>query len=334
MTSVKSNLSRTAKRSADDGPVPSTRDDGQVGDVERNQPPSEEECDGEAAAGLNDVDKSIPVDIPVFLQNTYRMIDTTDPDIATWSADGTTFLIKDPERLASEVIPLFFKHNKFSSFVRQLNFYGFRKVKIDPFKLNLTPEESRSWRFRHEFFIRGSPCLLRKIRRPNQTTVERGELDALKKEVKDLRTQLTFLARHYQQTLRNGGVGLDRHLPAATTTSYSANEGNATNGKRRRISPHPSPTLPNVSTAVATHDVPYPVSSYGFDPSPLSDGDLLVEDFPSIHNVSDNEGSDGVAHVQQQQQQQRHQLLAPDEAISSDFLPPPPTGIGNFDDVF
>lgn len=40
------------------------------------------------------------------------------------SDDGDMFIVKDPEIFASEVIPQYFDHNKFSSFARQLNFYG------------------------------------------------------------------------------------------------------------------------------------------------------------------------------------------------------------------
>ena len=37
------------------------------------------------------------------------MIDTCDPSIATWSDDGTTFLVKDTEKFASDIIGQFFK---------------------------------------------------------------------------------------------------------------------------------------------------------------------------------------------------------------------------------
>jgi hypothetical protein len=46
------------------------------------------------------------------------MIDTCDPRIAGWSDDGETFVVKDPTVFEQSIIPQFFKHSKFSSFVR------------------------------------------------------------------------------------------------------------------------------------------------------------------------------------------------------------------------
>ena len=46
------------------------------------------------------------------------MIDTCDSSIAGWSDDGETFVVKNPEVFEKKIIPQFFKHSKFSSFVR------------------------------------------------------------------------------------------------------------------------------------------------------------------------------------------------------------------------
>jgi hypothetical protein len=46
------------------------------------------------------------------------MIDTCDPTVACWSEDGETFVVKDPVKFETNIIPQFFKHSKFSSFVR------------------------------------------------------------------------------------------------------------------------------------------------------------------------------------------------------------------------
>ena len=58
---------------------------------------------------------------PIFLKKTYIMVDSCDPDICTWNADGLSFVVKDPDKFASDIIPQYFDHKKFSSFARQLN---------------------------------------------------------------------------------------------------------------------------------------------------------------------------------------------------------------------
>eukprot|EP00545_Synedropsis_sp_CCMP1620_P007563 CAMPEP_0119007020 /NCGR_PEP_ID=MMETSP1176-20130426/2710_1 /TAXON_ID=265551 /ORGANISM="Synedropsis recta cf, Strain CCMP1620" /LENGTH=425 /DNA_ID=CAMNT_0006959075 /DNA_START=156 /DNA_END=1433 /DNA_ORIENTATION=+ len=108
--------------------------------------------------------------VPIFLRKTYHMIDTCDSKVACWSQDGETFIVKNTDVFEKSIIPQFFKHSKFSSFVRQLNFYGFRKIKYaDTIKIDakLEAETANFWRFRHEKFIRGKPELLIDIKRSN-----------------------------------------------------------------------------------------------------------------------------------------------------------------------
>jgi len=57
--------------------------------------------------------------------------DPATADIVGWSASGNELVIRDDERFAQQVLPDNFKHNNLSSFVRQLNTYGFSKVDSD-----------------------------------------------------------------------------------------------------------------------------------------------------------------------------------------------------------
>ena len=124
------------------------------------------------------------------------MIDQCEPSIASWSSGGDSFVIKDVEAFSSEILPLYFKHSKFPSFVRQLNFYGFHKLRSDP-DLN---SEAKVVRFAHEFFRRGQPELLYKIQRSTKAADEvisssSGEsVDALKDDINQMNKQLARLS--------------------------------------------------------------------------------------------------------------------------------------------
>lgn len=129
------------------------------------------------------------------------MIDECEPHIAQWSDSGESFVIKKPEALAAKIIPRYFKHSNFSSFVRQLNFYGFRKIKNDRLKYDpsVSDLESTYWRFYHEKFVRGRTDLLMEMRkRRPEPSPDQKEIECLRREVKSLKSYITTIDTNFQ----------------------------------------------------------------------------------------------------------------------------------------
>ncbi|XP_062199013.1 heat stress transcription factor B-2c-like isoform X2 [Phragmites australis] len=89
-----------------------------------------------------------------FLTKTYQLVDDMAvDDVISWNDDGSTFVVWRPAEFARDLLPKYFKHNNFSSFVRQLNTYGFRKIVPD------------RWEFANDCFRRGEKRLLCDIHR-------------------------------------------------------------------------------------------------------------------------------------------------------------------------
>lgn len=53
-------------------------------------------------------------------------------DIITWLPHGKGFIILQKKKFASDIMPLYFKHSKFTSFTRKLNRWGFTRVPRGP----------------------------------------------------------------------------------------------------------------------------------------------------------------------------------------------------------
>ncbi|KAL0392590.1 UNVERIFIED_CONTAM: Heat stress transcription factor A-5 [Sesamum radiatum] len=124
-----------------------------------------------------------------FLLKTYEMVDdkTTDA-IVSWSGSKKSFVVWNPPEFARVLLPSYFKHNNFSSFIRQLNTYGFRK--IDPEK----------WEFANEDFVKDQKHLLKNIhrRKPiHSHSQPQGSIDperaAFEEEIDKLSREKTLL---------------------------------------------------------------------------------------------------------------------------------------------
>ncbi|XP_058732484.1 heat stress transcription factor A-8-like [Vicia villosa] len=136
-----------------------------------------------------------------FLTKCYDMVqDPSTDSIIYWSQSNNSFIIDNVSKFSLTLLPNYFKHNNFSSFVRQLNIYGFRKIDTD------------NWEFANENFIRGQKHLLKNIRRrkhphvadqqkalPQKTNSDEPSLEAINsnlwKEVENLKSDRKTLTQ-------------------------------------------------------------------------------------------------------------------------------------------
>lgn len=62
--------------------------------------------------------------VPPFLSKCYAMVDDEASDaIISWGSSNDSFVIWDMAEFGNQLLPKYFKHNNFASFMRQLNIY-------------------------------------------------------------------------------------------------------------------------------------------------------------------------------------------------------------------
>jgi hypothetical protein len=111
--------------------------------------------------------------------------DPKNDELIRWSDSGDSFygactfalllywfrailLVLNHERFAREALGRWFKHQKFTSFVRQLNMYGFHKIPHLQQGVLRSESDTEPWHFEHPHFHRGQPDLLCLIQRKKQ----------------------------------------------------------------------------------------------------------------------------------------------------------------------
>eukprot|EP01017_Pseudomicrothorax_dubius_P051102 TRINITY_DN9771_c0_g2_i2.p1 TRINITY_DN9771_c0_g2~~TRINITY_DN9771_c0_g2_i2.p1 ORF type:complete len:267 (+),score=43.13 TRINITY_DN9771_c0_g2_i2:90-890(+) len=120
-----------------------------------------------------------------FIHKLHRILKSGEAaDILKWSEDGCSVVILDKRKLSQNVLPKFFKHGNYHSFVRQLNMYGFQKIR----------KTQGQDTFTHHLFRQGYDEIVRFIKRPPETEKpEVKEMMSLCKELIILKESNTVL---------------------------------------------------------------------------------------------------------------------------------------------
>ncbi|XP_048444220.1 heat shock factor protein HSF30-like [Pyrus x bretschneideri] len=256
---------------------------------------------------------------PPFLTKTFEMVEDPSTDaIVSWTRARNSFVVWDSHKFSTTLLTRYFKHSNFSSFIRQLNTYGFRKV------------DSDRWEFANKGFLGGQRHLLKTIKRRrhvSQSMQQEGgggdcvklgqygvetELERLKRDRNVLMTELVKL-RQQQHNSREQVMVMEGRLLATEKkqqqmTNFLAQalnspsflqhlaEKNAKNrklhgieiGRKRRLAA--SPSLENLQEAPVIDVEDYSANQ---DQGELANMEPDIENFLSTAAL-DNKASSGI----------------------------------------
>ncbi|KAK4439245.1 Heat stress transcription factor A-2e [Sesamum alatum] len=121
--------------------------------------------------------------VPPFLLKIYDMLqgNAETNSLVSWSSTGTSFTVMNPQLFASNVLPIYFKHSNFQSFITQLNSYGFKKISW------------KQWEYKNEYFRKGEKHLLKHIKRRNQSNSHRTRVDCSNSCSRNIEQELKLL---------------------------------------------------------------------------------------------------------------------------------------------
>ncbi|KAJ7942855.1 Heat shock transcription factor [Quillaja saponaria] len=128
--------------------------------------------------------------LPPFLKKCYKMVDDEETNsIISWSQNSNSFVILDMAEFTLRLLPKYFKHNNLSSFIRQLNYYGFRKVDTD------------RWEYSNNGFIRGLMKEVKSLKADRKALTQ--ELVKLSQQQESTENRLLLLSDRLQGMEKN-----------------------------------------------------------------------------------------------------------------------------------
>jgi len=81
--------------------------------------------------------------------------ETDNQGVVGWLPHGRAFIVRKPKAFTTEIMPKYFRQTKLTSFQRQLNLYGFRRI----------TQGADAGAYYHELFLRGRPQLCMRMNR-------------------------------------------------------------------------------------------------------------------------------------------------------------------------
>nr|VWP00202.1 Elongator complex protein 3 (EC [Ganoderma boninense] len=157
--------------------------------------------------------------------------DPANEELIKWSENGDSFYVLNHEKFAREVLGRWFKHQKFASFVRQLNMYGFHKIPHLQQGVLKSDTDTEPWHFEHPNFHRGQPDLLCLIQRKKQPA--HGQGDDVTLEMHDAAghtaNPLANIAPSHLMDINsivNGVAAIKRHQQAISSDLSSLKQSN------------------------------------------------------------------------------------------------------------
>eukprot|EP00934_Nitzschia_sp_Nitz4_P009100 Nitzschia sp. Nitz4//scaffold47_size129522//21488//23464//NITZ4_003539-RA/size129522-processed-gene-0.4-mRNA-1//1//CDS//3329552764//9090//frame0 len=246
---------------------------------------------------LPDPDPSKPVTaygrIPNFPAKLFAILGRQDlVDIISWMPHGRSWKVHKPREFEAKVIPSYFDHGKFSSFIRQANGWGFKRL--------ASKGSDRNSHY-HELFLRGKPHLLKIMKRPGATNKPPQPSSPSNKKAKKNNTDPDFYKIAEEFPLPD-----PKGVPATLLVSPNV----PTQVHTLPLQVGQSPAMAGISPGMSKHTLVLPRTEITQSLTPTLAPKPHVFQAPELPSLQPNGFSGSTSQENQQQQQQHHHHTA------------------------